>query len=116
MALPYPPEVETGELSSRPRQPRRPFDVGEHLAQAIVVQGAGLSLFGVALSPPEGQDAEQAAARFHAALLAHFNERRPDADSATWESFASQARAQLERLERADDEALRALSMSIDGL
>jgi hypothetical protein len=116
MALPYPHEVETGQLSPRSPEVRRPFDVDEHVAAALEAQDDALLAFGVALRPPAGEDAPAAASRFRAALVSHFNERRPDADAATWDSFASQARAQLERLEQADEHALRVLLITIDGL
>jgi hypothetical protein len=116
MALPYPHEVETGQLSPRTPEIRRPFDVDEHLAQQLEARDEGLVAFGVTLRPPAGEDAITTATRFHAALVSHFNEKRPDADAATWDSFASQARAQLERLEQADEHALRVLLITIDGL
>jgi hypothetical protein len=116
MALPYPPEVETGKLQPRERDSRRRFAIDEHVARAIEPVGSELLLFGVTLRPPPGADPLDLAAHFRQALLAHFNERRPDADAATWQLFADQARAQLEQLEQADDHALRVLLLTIDGM
>jgi hypothetical protein len=53
---------------------------------------------------------------FRETLIEPFQERRPDADAATWEIFESQARAQLDRHRRADSDLLRALMLSTDGL
>ncbi len=116
MALPYPPEVETGKLRARAPQVRRPFDIDEHVAQALEPLDDELVAFDVILRLPAGEDAQQVASRFRAALVRHFNEKRPNADRATWDSFASQARAQLARLEQADEHALRVLLLTIDGL
>jgi len=116
MSLPYPPEVETGQLSPRAPQPRRPFDIDEHVAQSLEVRADQLVAFGVPLRMPAGDAAQDVASRFRAELVSHFNARRPDADRATWDSFASQARAQLEQLEQANEHVLRVLLMTIDGL
>lgn len=116
MALPYPHEVETGKLSPRAPEPRRPFDVDHHLADMLEAHDDAFFAFGVRLQPPAGEEPRATADRFRVALVDHFNERRPDADEATWDSFASQARAQLERLEQADEHTLRVLLMTIDGL
>lgn len=116
MALPYPHEVETGKLSPRARQVRRPFDVDAQLALSLEPRDDELVAFDVTLRLPPGEDAQQIASRFRAALVRHFHEKRPNADRATWDSFASQAQAQLSRLEQADEHALRVLLLSIDGL
>jgi hypothetical protein len=117
MALPYPHEVETGKLNPRTPEVRRPFDVAEHVARSLEVEDGVLLAFGVPLRPPaEERDVPELARRFRAALVSHFDARRPDADHATWDSFASQARAQLEQMEHADEEALRVLLLTIDGL
>jgi hypothetical protein len=116
MALPYPHEVETGQLRPRAPEARRPFDMDEHMAQSVEARADELVAFGVTLRVPPGEDAQDVASRFRAALVDHFNERRPAADLATWDSFVSQARAQLERLEQADDHALHVLLITIDGL
>ena len=53
---------------------------------------------------------------FRDALITEFQRRRPDADQATWELFASQARATLDRHPRADDALLRSLMLIIESL
>jgi hypothetical protein len=116
MALPYPHEVETGQLNPRGREVRHPFDIADHLARAIAARGDALVMFGVSLPAASSEAPEDTASRFRAALVSHFNERRPNADAATWDLFASQAEAQLQQLEQADEHALRALLMTVDGL
>lgn len=96
--------------------PRAPFDVEDHLLDALRPAGSGLNFFGVALAPPAPHNASEVAWVFRDALIVHFQRRRPDADEATWELFQSQARAQLDRHPRADDELLRTLLLTIDGL
>jgi len=112
--LPY--EAETGRLRPAPRAPRTPFDVEDHLLDAIRPAGNELNFFGVRLPSPEPHSSSEVAWVFRDALIVHFQKRRPDADEATWELFQSQARAQLDRHPQADDELLRTLLLSIDGL
>lgn len=116
MSLPYPHEFETGQLITRGREVRRPFDVDEHVAEAIEARDGELLAFGATLRPPADEDVHVVASRFRAALVSHFNARRPNADAATWDSFASQARAQLAQHAQADEDALRMLVITIDGL
>lgn len=116
MGLPYPQEIESGRLRSDPRPPHAPFDVAAHLADAIVAEGERVRAFGVPLRPVGGAPADEAAEHLQRSLLDRFNERRPDADGATWALFASQARGLLERRERLDEQARRALLLAIDGL
>lgn len=116
MTLPYPYEAELGLLPPRPPAPRLPFDVQHHFDDAIRVTGAGLDVFGVRLAVSAAQGATAMGNQFRDTLTARFQRRRPDADAATWDIFASQARAQLSALSRADAEALRMLLLTISGL
>jgi hypothetical protein len=116
MTLPYPFEVETGRLWPRAWAPRAPFDVEQHLERALRVSGTQVEVFGVRLDTPEPHDALQTVKHFRDALRARFNGWRPGADAATWELFESQARPALQGLERADDETLRILLLTISGL
>ena len=116
MTLPYPYEVETGRLKPAPRAPRAPFNVEDHLLDAVRPAGDGLSFFGVRLAPPTPHSSSEVAWVFRDALIGEFQKRRPDADQATWELFQSQARAQLDRHPRADDELLRSLMLIIASL
>jgi len=52
--------------------------------------------------------------RFRATLLEHFQKWQPSTDAAAWDLFATDARAEAERGQRADDELLRTLAMTID--
>jgi hypothetical protein len=116
MTLPYPYEAELGRLPPRPKAPRIPFDVRHHLEDAIRVAGSQLEFFGLPLEAPAAQGATAAGKQFRDTLTARFHARRPDADAATWEIFASQARAELAGLERADAETLRMLVLTVSGL
>jgi hypothetical protein len=116
MTLPYPYEIETGQLRPRARAPRAPFDVGQHFEQAIRVAGARLEVFGVCLDVPQALSALQTMTQFQTSLTARFQSWRPNADAATWELFDSQARAELAGLERADADTLRMLLLTISGL
>src|SRR4051812_48733604 len=49
MPLPSPYEAETGRLRPAPRAPRAPFDVEDHLLDAIRPAGNDLNFFGVRL-------------------------------------------------------------------
>jgi len=116
MALPYPYEVELGRLQPAARVPRAPFDVEDHLLEAIRPAGNDLMLFGVRLPAPEPYGASEIAWLFRETLIDLFQKHRPDADEATWALFESQARAQLDRHRSVDSQLLRALVLSIDGL
>lgn len=116
MALPYPYEVETGRLTTPPRAARSPFDIEEHLFEAIRPAGDELSMFDVRLPAADDLSGSETAALFRETLTYHFQERRPDADERTWQLFEQQARAQVEHRRRADGELLRNFMLTIDGL
>lgn len=116
MALPYPYEVELGQLRPARPAPRAPFDVVEHVLEAIRPAGDELEMFDHRLTLPEPHRPSEIAWLFRDALIQHFQRHRPDADGATWELFASQARAQLDRNPRPDAGLLRTLLLAIDGL
>jgi hypothetical protein len=116
MTLPYPYEVELGQLRPRPWAPRLPFDVQHHLEDAIRVAGSELDVFGVHLQASAAHGATATGKQFRDTLAARFHTWRPHADAATWEIFANQARAQMVGLARADDETLRMLLLTVSGL
>jgi hypothetical protein len=116
MTLPYPYEVETGALQTRAPMPRMPFDIRGHMLDALRVVDDSPVMFGVRLAAPAGAEAAGVVQHYQEALTQQFQERRPNADEATWEIFDSQARSQLERADQADEETLHALMMSIAGL
>ena len=116
MALPYPQEVETGELKPRPPRPRAAFDIAKHVRDDIHTGGSGVALFGVERDLAEGENAAALVNRFRDTLSSHFQERRPDCDELTWDLFSSQARALVEQSPVADDDMLRVLLRTIDGL
>lgn len=115
MTLPYPYEVELGLMPPCPRAPRLPFDIQHHFDDAILVAGDGLAVFGVPLRVP-AQNAVATGKLFRDTLTARFHSRRPDADGATWDIFASQARAQLSGRSSADAGTLGMLLLTISGL
>jgi hypothetical protein len=115
MTLPYPYEVETGTLKPRPRFDRLVFDVGHHMRDAIRSRGDMAELFGVPYRLVNPRD-EELLGRLRSELTAHFNERVATPDAVVWQDFVDQARAQLERHERLDDDVLRTLRATIDGL
>src|SRR4051794_9998317 len=102
MTLPYPPEVETGNLPTRAPMVREPFDVERHLHDAIRTTGSELELFGVRCRAVE-PEAAALVNRFRDILSSHFQERVPNADATTWSLFESQARSQVERSPDIDD-------------
>lgn len=115
MTLPYPYEVETGELKPRGRFKRPVFDVERHMREEIQSTAEGAELFGVQFPLPE-PGGELQLEHWRAVLTAHFNERIATPDAATWHEFAAQARAQLERHARLDEDVLPMLRATIDGL
>lgn len=116
MGLPYPYEAETGQLKPQPAAPRAPFDLAGHIRDAIVARGSSVELFGVARVVDGPELAGTMASSFRDALTQHFQSRHPLADADMWESFASQARAQLARGQGLDESALGTLLRTVDGL
>jgi hypothetical protein len=120
MALPYPYEAETGQLSPRPAAARAPFDIAGHIREAIVARGSAVELFGVEFPVDAPELAATMASGFREALTQHFLERHPMAGADIWDSFASQAQAQLKRGQTLGDSSLETtlntLLMTVDGL
>jgi hypothetical protein len=115
MTLPYPYEVETGQLRPRRRFKRADFDVERHMREAIRSNGEAVELFGVQypLAEPLGQRLVE---RLRSELTEHFEARVATPDAEVWQLFAEQSRAQLERHVRLDDDVLGMLRATIDGL
>lgn len=116
MSLPYPYEVETGELKRRPPLPRIPFDVQRHLEEAIRVRGDALEVFGVTLAATSPGAAPALAEELRRGVAERFQERLSAPDDATWASFASQAHEQLAGRTELDPSTLRILRLTIDAL
>lgn len=115
MTLPYPYEVELGTLKRRPRFELQDFGVARHMRDAIRSSGEMAELFGVQYRLVNPRD-EELLGRLRSELTTHFNERVATPDAVVWQDFVDQARAQLERHERIDDDMLHTLRATIDGL
>ena len=116
MALPYPYEVETGQLKPRPTEVRAPFDIAGHVRDAIVARGSSIELFGVEFAVEGPELAATMASGFQEVLAEHFLQRHPLADADIWDSFVSQVRAQLTQGQAIGDATLKTLLMTVDGL
>lgn len=116
MSLPYPHEVETGALRPRPVTPRTTLDVEAQLQDAIRISGSQIEVFGVPLQVPPHESADAIAEPLRRAVATHFEQRFSAPDLAIWESFASQARAQLEGRTQLDASTLNILRITIDAL
>src|SRR5262245_48562766 len=116
MTLPYPYEVETGQLKPRARFRRVGFDVERHMRYAIHSTDEEVAeVFGVQF-PMVGPRDEEFLERLRTELSEHFNERVATPDAKVWQEFADEARAQLERHSRLEGDALTTLRATIDGL
>lgn len=115
MTLPYPYEVETGQLKARPHFERALFDVESHMREAIRSSGEMVELFGVEYPLEEPWD-EHYLQQLRRELTLHFEERIATPDPEVWQLFTEQARAQLERHARLDSDVLHMLRATIDGL
>jgi hypothetical protein len=116
MSLPYPREVETGQLSPRRPEPRAAFDVEASIQRAIVANGAHVDVFGVPYAMDDATSAEALVERYRSAVLLHFNERVAAPDAAIWQLFAAQVHDQLEHHAQLDDDVLEVLRLTIDNL
>ncbi|MGD8826809.1 MAG: hypothetical protein PVI24_17625 [Myxococcales bacterium] len=116
MTLPQPYEVEQDELSPRAGAPPERLDVEHLMGQLIVVDPPYVDIAGCRLRTPEGESPESVAELFRTALAERFLERRPHADEATWNRFASSLRAVLSNESEASQAALSEALLLIDGL
>jgi hypothetical protein len=116
MTLPYPREVETGQLKPRRPAPRVTFDVEASVAEAIRFSGSNVEIFGVRFAVDEARTAEAVVERYRADVATHFNERVATPDAQLWQEFADIASAQVEQHTRLDDDILGVLRSSIDNL
>lgn len=114
MTLPYPPEVETGELPNRAPRPRVAFDVEACVQDAIVANGDHVEIFGVSYVVGDASSADALVERYRNAVLDHFNERVAAPDATIWRLFAEQAHDQLEQHPTLNDEVLEVLRLTID--
>jgi hypothetical protein len=116
MTLPYPREVETGQLKPRRPAPRVVFDVEASVADAIRFSGSEVEIFGVSFVVDEPRTAEAVVERYRAEVATHFNERIAAPDAQLWQEFADIANAQVARHTRLEDDILDVLRSSIDNL
>jgi len=116
VTLPHPYEVEQGQLSPRRNGPPAHLDFEHLLEKLIVVDDLYLDIAGCRLRVPEEQSPTMVAERFRRALAERFLERRPHADEATWNRFASSLGAALLNETEANEGALSEALLLIDGL
>lgn len=116
MTLPYPREVETGQLKPRRAAPRVSFDVQASVEEAIRFSGSTVEIFGVRFVVDDARAAEVVVERYRAEVATHFNERVAAPDAQLWQEFADIANAQVEQHTRLDDDILGVLRSSIDNL
>lgn len=116
MTLPRPHEVEQDELSPRRDAAPGRLDLNGLLQKLIVVDEPYLDIAGCRLQVPEEHDPNAMAERFRAALRDRFLKRRPHADDATWNTFASSLRAALSDDTKASEETLSKSLSLVDGL
>ena len=116
MTLPHPYEVEQGQLSPRRDRPPARLDLEHLLEKLIVVDELHLDVAGCRLRVPEQQSPTMVAERFRRALAERFLERRPHADEATWNRFASSLGVALLNETEANEGALSEALLLIDGL
>ena len=116
MSLPYPYEVETGQLKPRRGEGPTPVDVEQRVNDAIQVRGSELELFGVPLDVEPPDSARVIASQLRHAVTEHFQERVSAPDDDTWASFATPANDQLEGRTVVDASTLSVLRATIDSL
>jgi hypothetical protein len=116
MALPYPREAETGQLTPRRPEPRIAFDVEASVEDAIAADGSHVEVFGVPFILADDTGAEALVERYRQAVLQHFNERVAAPDAGIWHQFSARAHDQLEHHAQLDDSVLEVLRLTIDNL
>jgi hypothetical protein len=116
MSLPYPREVETGELRPRRQEPRVTFDVEASVEDAIRASGPDVEVFGVRFAVSEPRTADATVEYYRNAVAQHFNERVSAPDAAIWQLFEEQAHDQVAEHTVLDDHILDVLRLTIDNL
>jgi hypothetical protein len=116
MSLPYPHEVETGQLRSRRAEPRLAYDVRAAVERAIRSTGTDVEIFGVRFVVDDPMTAESLVERYRDAVSHHLSERVSAPDADIWQTFAEQAHDQVEQHTRLDDHVLEVLRLTIDNL
>lgn len=114
MALPYPLEVETGELRSLQPAPLVTFDVARAISENIVASGADVDVLGVRLEGGARVGAEALAERWRDTLTRRYQERVQAPREDTWQRFVDDVLPQLEHHTAADDSALAVLLLTVD--
>ena len=116
MTLPYPHEIETGDLKPKKTPMRDPLDIERRVRGLVVADEPYVDVAGRRLLSPSGQSARLMSDRVRDAMTTRFLERRPNADEATWRKYATCLRAKMRRHTEMNEEALRQALLLIDGL
>ena len=116
MTLPYPHEVETGDLEPRKTPVHDPLDIERRVRNLVVVDEPYVDVAGRRLRAALGQSARSACEQVRNAMTTRFLERRPNGDEATWRKFTTNLQAEMRRHTEMNEEALRQALLLIDGL
>jgi hypothetical protein len=114
MTLPYPEEVEGGGFGQPPPK-RATLDIPSHVDALVRPARGGFFIAGHMLSVPGGASRE-ALDRYRRAIAERVVERRPNATEATWMHLERVLGGELGERPTADDDTLRIIVSTIDGL
>lgn len=115
MGIEKPLEVERGELGPPPGPPSS-TDLEARMGGLIRRHDGVVEVAGCALAVPEGVTPEPAIESLRSLLAYRMQQRRPNADDATWAHFESVARGVAREHGRFDRELVRTLVCAVDGL
>jgi hypothetical protein len=116
MTLPYPHEVETGDLEPQKTPAHDPLDIERRVRNLVVVDEPYVDVAGRRVRSPPAKSARSVAAEVRNAMTRRFLERRPNADEATWQKFTTTLRAEMRRHTEMNEAALQQALLLIDGL
>ena len=116
MTLPYPHEVETGDLEPKKTPVHDPLDIERRIRNLVAVDEPYVDVAGRRLRSPLGQNARSVSEQVRNAMTRRFLERRPNGDEATWRRFTTALQAEMRRHTEMNEVALGQALLLIDGL
>jgi hypothetical protein len=116
MTLPYPHEIETGQLKPVDANDPDPLDVERRVRRMISVDGAFVDVAGRRLRTPDPESAQTKADQLRSTVSGRLLERRPNADEATWQKLRESLHEALSNHENLDQDAVNLVLLTVDGL
>lgn len=116
MTLPYPHEIETGQLKPVDANEPDPLDIERRVRRLISADGAFVDVAGRRLSAASAESARAKADQLSRTVSRRLLERRPHADAATWQKLEESLREALSNRQELNEDVVDLVLLMIDGL